>query len=162
METYKKLARLCKQNPAVFGMAFSICLDVGAENVRKGFTIGDMPVCKLFEPDFIEQVVEATTMIANASPGVVTALLQREATPIEGDGEDIPPRHYHGDEDGICPVCGAEINYLGDNQVDDEGTSVSWECPECGTSGKSGYTSVFDRHYDVTDSLGKSIPGRKD
>lgn len=162
METYKKLEKLCKQNPVAFDIAFRICFDVGAANIRKHFTIDDMPQSNLFAPHLTERIAETVTAIANAPTSVIIALLQRETLSIEGDDKNIPHLHYHGDEDGICPVCGAEINYLGDNAIDDDGTIVSWECPECGTSGKSGYASTFSRHYDVTDSSGESIPERED
>lgn len=65
------------------------------------------------------------------------------------------------DEDGICPVCGAEIEYDGDEDDDGNGGGWwDWECPECGATGRAGFDKVFDRHYNVVDKDGNPIPGR--
>lgn len=81
--------------------------------------------------------------------------------PVSDGGETIPPLHEYGDEEGICPVCGSEVEYNGDHHIDDEGTTVSWHCPECGATGKSGYKCAFTGHYDVCDEAGKPLPQRK-
>ena len=75
---------------------------------------------------------------------------------------DPDPGALH-DEDGICPVCGAEVKYDGNEEDDGNGGGTwGWDCPECGASGKAGFNKVFDRHYNVTDGDGESIPGRPD
>lgn len=51
--------------------------------------------------------------------------------------------------EGICPVCGAEIEYEGDQEIVDNGTVVGFTCPKCGTTGIAGYDLVFDAYYDV-------------
>lgn len=56
-----------------------------------------------------------------------------------------------------CPLCGAEIEYLGDQQLDDDGSIVSRECPKCGATGKAGYHLVFDAHYRVCDANGNEV-----
>lgn len=61
-------------------------------------------------------------------------------------------------KEGICPVCGAEIEYTGDNNIDDNGGTFPWNCKNCGASGKEGYNRIFDKHYDVTDCYGNYIP----
>ncbi len=53
------------------------------------------------------------------------------------------------DREGHCPVCGAEIEYGGDQEIVDDGTVVSFSCPKCGAHGKAGYDLVFDAYYDV-------------
>lgn len=57
----------------------------------------------------------------------------------------------------ICPLCGAEIEYQGDQELDDSGSVVSWECPKCGATGKAGYNLVFDAHYQVCDANGNPV-----
>lgn len=64
------------------------------------------------------------------------------------------------DEEGVCPMCGAEIKYDGPHEIDDDGGTVPWKCPNCGATGKEGYNRVFDQHYNVCDAEGNPAPGR--
>lgn len=61
------------------------------------------------------------------------------------------------DKEGICPICGGELEYEGDEPIDDGGV-YEWTCPSCGATGKEGYDKVFDRHYDVLDGEGNPYP----
>ena len=66
-----------------------------------------------------------------------------------------------GDQEGICPVCGATIKY-GDSEPMDNGGVHHWNCPECGASGKEGYNEVFDgHHYCVIDGNGDPFPPKE-
>ena len=65
------------------------------------------------------------------------------------------------DEEGICPICGGELEYEGDEPQDDGGV-YEWTCPSCGATGKEGYNKVFDRHYDVHDGDGNPYPAPSD
>lgn len=59
---------------------------------------------------------------------------------------------------GICPVCGSEFNYTGDEEDMDNGGVNSWKCKHCGAYGDEGYNEVFDgRHYNVHDKKGDEI-----
>jgi hypothetical protein len=60
-------------------------------------------------------------------------------------------------EEGKCPICGEELEYSGVREIDDNGSSVPWECPSCGASGDEGYTDVFDKHYNVEDASGNDV-----
>lgn len=106
------------------------------------------------------EILALAKTMTGVSLDALIAVIQRDLPPVKGGDGDVPPLNSNGDEDGVCPVCGAEIEYEGDNEVDDDGTIVSWECPECGATGKTGYTSVFDRHYRVQDKNGNEIPRR--
>ena len=76
---------------------------------------------------------------------------------IHKEPADLP----EGDKQGICPVCGAEIEYHDNIKIDDGGV-YEWTCPSCGASGEEGYDEVFDgHHYNVTDADGNKIPGRE-
>lgn len=63
--------------------------------------------------------------------------------------EKTAPEEPVGDLEDHCPVCGAEIEYGGDQEIVDNGTVVSFSCPKCGAHGKAGYDLVFDAYYDV-------------
>lgn len=65
------------------------------------------------------------------------------------------------DTEGICPVCGAEIDYCDSHEMTDDGGIIPWECPSCGATGKEGYNRVFDQHYDVCSENGEPIPNRE-
>ena len=57
-------------------------------------------------------------------------------------------------QEGVCPCCGAQIEYGQRNHMDNGGT-IYWECPNCGASGKEGFDEVFDgMHYNVCDADG--------
>lgn len=61
------------------------------------------------------------------------------------------------DEEGICPICGGELEYGSDIFLD-EGGYREWRCPGCKATGKEMYDKVFDEHYDVIDGSGKPYP----
>lgn len=52
-------------------------------------------------------------------------------------------------KDGICPICGEEIEYVGSYMYDDDGATLDWECPYCGAAGKAGFNLTFDGYYCV-------------
>ena len=53
------------------------------------------------------------------------------------------------EHEGICPLCGSQIEYNGENIIDDDGGKFPWQCPTCGATGEEGYSRVFDKHYNV-------------
>lgn len=59
--------------------------------------------------------------------------------------------------DGICPNCGAEIEYEGSYEHDDSGATLQFRCPKCGVSGTVGYNLVFDAYHNVQDKDGNPI-----
>lgn len=63
--------------------------------------------------------------------------------------EDIRETEITAEQEGICPLCGAEVEYEGDNVIDDDGGTFPWHCPSCGAHGKEGYTRHFSGHWDV-------------
>ena len=68
------------------------------------------------------------------------------------------PEHEHpnGDRDGICPVCGAPIEYE-NREIEDDGCVCSWNCEKCGCSGSLSEAIVFDQHFDIFDADGKRV-----
>lgn len=63
----------------------------------------------------------------------------------------------HSHKDGICPLCGSDIEYEGAYDHDDDGATLHWTCPNCGASGKAGYTFVFEQHYKVQNTNGNEV-----
>lgn len=75
--------------------------------------------------------------------------------------EGQPEPKAEGDQSGVCPVCGGELRYTDNEQMDDGGV-YHWICKGCGATGKEGYDEVFDgHHYEVRDEDGNEIPGRE-
>lgn len=60
-------------------------------------------------------------------------------------------------KDGVCPLCGKEIEYDGYYIFDDDGATLKWECPSCGATGKAGFNWVFDQHYCIQDKDGNDV-----
>lgn len=63
--------------------------------------------------------------------------------------EDHCDIEIQGEYEGMCPLCGAEIEYDGYHEMDDLGGLFSWGCPQCGAHGEEGYSRKFDGHYHV-------------
>lgn len=60
-------------------------------------------------------------------------------------------------KDGVCPLCGRSIEYVGSYDHDDEGATLDFECHHCGATGKAGYDFVFDGYYQVRDKAGEYV-----
>ena len=76
---------------------------------------------------------------------------------IRGNGMET--KDPDAEDEGICPICGGELEY-GDDEPLDNGGVYDWTCSSCGATGKEGYSKVFDRHYDVRDGDGNPYPAQ--
>lgn len=158
---YTKLQQQCIRNPYLFSIALNLFLSKASEALHKEpFEPKDLSG-DTFAPDTREEIAGLVNSLGDIEPNVLLAVIKRNMEYPAPD-EDIPPRHPYGDEDGICPVCSAQITSWGITNVDDCGTMVPWKCSECGATGKAGYDSVFDQHYMVYDAAGNEIPGREE
>lgn len=88
-------------------------------------------------------------------------IVHRAIVHMEKGDTDQPYASISTDAEGVCPACGAEIEYEGRNEIDDDGGMLPWHCPNCGTTGDEGYNRIFDRHYNVCTADGKPLPGRE-
>lgn len=103
--------------------------------------------------DFEELPVETKRRImAQVAQGAVAGAFETDVN----SGEE----NEKADQKGICPVCGGELKYTENEQMDDGGV-YHWICTSCEATGKEGYNEVFDgHHYEVRDADGAEIPGR--
>lgn len=107
-----------------------------------------------------DRIAELALLLADTDSEVILAFAQRDIFPIE-DEERLPPLHPDGDEEGICPICGGEIDYCSERKPNDYGYSIDWECPECGATGHEEYSELFTYHSNVCDKDGKEVEGRE-
>lgn len=156
--TYQGLQNLYHKNPVAFYVALTTVLYHGKNHFVSAEPSSFIEESNLLSSEMKKDVAADVLAIAQASERVIFAIIQRELPITESKDGATPPLHEFGDEEDICPLCGATINYEGDNAIDDGGTIVSWTCPECGAIGQAGYNSVFDRHYNVRDEHGNLRP----
>lgn len=155
---YQELQKLYHKNPVAFYVAMTAVLHHGKNHFASAEPSSFIEESNLLSSEMKKDVAADALAIAQASESVIFAIIQRELPTVESEDGTIPPLHEFGDEEDICPLCGAEIEYEGDNSIDDGGTIVSWTCPECDAIGQAGYNSAFDRHYNVRDKNGNLRP----
>ena len=100
----------------------------------------------------LREVVTACKELASLETAELIRCLRCNSMKMKAPGAD---------EEGICPICGGELEY-GDDEPLDDGGVYEWTCLHCGATGKEGYDKVFDRHYDVQDGNGNPYPDSSD
>lgn len=146
MSNYEKL----KETYITYGATVFI---MALHNLKKyGSMVKELPASVFGEfitDETKQQVKTVAMMMADMEIRTILALIQRELPDIEGDGIKVPLLNG-GHKDGICPCCGAKVEYLDDQEIyDDSNTCVSWKCPGCGATGTAEYHGVFAGHTDV-------------
>lgn len=141
---FEQFNRLATGDPMTLHMALELLLQNGRRTIRAVETPQLMDACTadmggLFTAGKIQEIVDACKMLAGLETGKLVSYIKRS-------GLDV--KDPDADEEGICPLCGAELEYENDIRTDDGGF-FEWKCPNCGATGKEGYDKVFDRHYDV-------------
>lgn len=94
------------------------------------------------------EIVTVCKALAELDLNVLVSYIRRGQLDLEVPGAE---------EDGICPICGCELEY-GEDIPDGDGGLQAWTCSGCRTTGKEGYHRLFDKHYDVRDENGKPFP----
>jgi len=70
-------------------------------------------------------------------------LARADGTPLaEEDEENLRS------EEGCCPVCSGDLEYHGDQEIEENTTEVSWHCEACGVKGIEVNNLVFSEHLD--------------
>lgn len=72
--------------------------------------------------------------------------------------EDAGPTDQ--EEGDICPLCGGELDFDGDEEVTYENgrfVETHWRCMDCGAHGTQVNDIVFSRHENVTNGSGEDV-----
>lgn len=160
-EKFEKLVAATSENASAWTMAATIVVENARADLRH-MTEGELAgmiqngISNLVMPEQVPAIAHMGKELAELEPMELLYFIQQCAPEV------IRPSSFtwNVDEEGICPVCGASIEYTGDDDIDDDGGKHSWTCPKCGASGEEGYNAVFDRHYNVVDANEEEIPGR--
>lgn len=134
---------------------FGDCLDGTDQGVRleqyikeeyggKDGWVVESSLGALFTESKFCEIVDVCQRLAGLETRSLVDYIHRGSLEIKDPGAD---------EEGICPICGGELEY-GDDEPLDDGGVYEWTCPSCGATGKEGYNKVFDKHYDVYDGDG--------
>lgn len=118
MKNYEKIADFCNEDPVLFRQAFVAFAGLGAVKM-KHLTPAMFDDKNDLSDEDIEKVVEMAKLMAELSSDALFAIIQRNLPAVEGDDKEVPFLHEFGDEDDICPCCGAEIEYCGEHDPDD-------------------------------------------
>lgn len=157
MVRYNNLVQAYFKDRVAFNMALAIYMEHGSAGIKRGVDMSSLN--GVMTEEYQNSIVAVAEMLASADASVVLAFIQRAMDPVKGDDKLVPFLNHCGDEDGVCPICGDDVEYS-DNEIDDDGTIAKWECPGCGATGKAGYAGVFSGHYDVQDENGNAFEER--
>ena len=146
---------------AAFPTALQFVMNHGCDAIRQMCRkdITDM-LPDEYKSDVKDSIAELALLLADTDSEVILAFAQRDSLPIE-DEERLPPLHPDGDKEGICPICGGEIDYCGEHELNDTGYSIGWVCPDCGATGHEENGELFAYHSRVCDKDGKEVEGRE-
>lgn len=142
------LQNAMRTNEHACRLAFSLLMQEGKQKFT-GMSEKDIEnelEPSVFDGEDLASIAKAVFSLAGTESDEVFSAIQQFSSPDdESDLEDI------------CPLCGAEIDYLGDRDLDDNGTHVSWECPHCKATGVAQYADRFLFHNNVRDAEGKLV-----
>ena len=114
---------------AAFPTALQFVMNHGCDAIRQMCRkdITDM-LPDEYKSDVKDSIAELALLLADTDSEVILAFAQRDSLPIE-DEERLPPLHPDGDKEGICPICGGEIDYCGEHELNDTGYSIAGCAP---------------------------------
>ncbi len=160
---FAELSHIASSDPLRFSMALTAILTKGTERIRE-WTPADIELFldswkNFLTREYAKGVYDLALKLSRLDINDLINYLYNAGYPhsvLDADGNKLE------DEEGICPVCGAAVEFEDNIQMDGGGV-YPWKCPTCGATGKQGYNEVFDgHHYDVRDGDGKSLPGHEE
>ncbi len=95
--------------------------------------------------NMLAEIVDTAKKLAQLRTCKLLEYVKRSGLEFERPGAPEP---------GVCPVCGADIEYNDTMLFEDEDYTM-WRCPDCGAAGKAVYKKEFHRYSDVIDGDGK-------
>lgn len=151
---YHDFEKLYRTDPVTFHLGMELLEGRGQEALSVST---DQALCaavtkklsELLSADKIQAVVKAARDFAGLTGVERLSYAARCGIKLEDNPADKPE---------ICPLCGKVVYY---DSCPPGGRFIKWHCNACGASGKAGFRSVFDCHYEVTDGSGKPVECRK-
>lgn len=130
-------------NEHAFRLAFSLLMAEGKREFlgKTEDDIKESMLPSLFKEEDLADFAKAVLLLVGSEGGEIFSAIQKSDSTMED----------------TCPLCGAEVDYLGDRDLDDDGTHVSWECPHCKATGVAQYEDKFLFHNNVWDADGKLV-----
>lgn len=110
---------------------------------------------RFFLQHFGEELAGWTRPAMPDKTKICVELMQKADKSVIDAIYDILTKH-NVDADGVCPVCGGNLEF-GCSELVDCGNVYSWECPDCGCTGHQWEQSMFPCHCDVTTKDGKVV-----
>lgn len=141
---YKQFKKLAFGDRAILFAALNLLMQNGNIAIQSEPEDALVDVCMsalggLITKEKICEIVSVCKALAGLELNVLLAYIRHTDM-----GVQLP----NSDKDGICPICGGELEY-GRDIPTDAGGLIDWMCPNCRATGKEGYDKVFDRHYCV-------------
>lgn len=141
---FEQFNRLATSDPVTLYLALELLVQNGRMTIQMMEVPKLMDACTaamggLFTAGKIQEIVDVCKTLAGLETRKLVVYIKRSGLDVKDPSAD---------EEGICPLCGGELEYTDDTRTDNGGF-FEWKCPSCGATGKEGYDKVFDRHYDV-------------
>lgn len=146
-ETFDQLAR---GNRSTLLLAMEVLMQSGREFVQRTERAELVSALKestgkLIAETMLAEVADVSKELSGLRTCKLLEYVKRSG--LEFERPDAP-------EPGVCPICGAEVEYRDTMLFEDE-YLTNWKCPDCGAAGKEVYKKEFRRHLDVIDGDGK-------
>lgn len=72
-----------------------------------------------------------------------------QAASAEANRQSAREENEQQEVEDICPLCGGELNWAGDRDLQDDGAVASWSCPSCGAHGMAGWNLAFEGYFNI-------------
>lgn len=151
--SFEEFNRLASGDMVTLHMALEMLLQNGRQVIQQEDLMTLLARCQndiggFVTSEKLREMVEACQKLALLETGTLLGYIQHGNLHITAPDAE---------EEGICPICGSELEY-GNDIFLDEGGYREWTCPECGATGKELYNKVFEQHHDVRDGDGNPFP----